>query len=61
MNPFDINGENKRSILIIDNYGIYSDPSLLVAYRAIGIIVEYLLPYSPDFNPIKLSFSILKV
>jgi len=61
MNPFDINGENKRSILVMDNYGIYSDPSLLVAYRAIGIVVEYLLSYSPDFNPIKLFFSILKV
>jgi len=60
INEYDINGENSRSVLIIDNYGIHQSEELIEAYLKAKIRVEFLPPYSPDFNPIELSFNSVK-
>lgn len=48
MNPFP----GPRSILVMDNASIhktYKVQEILVEY---GVMVIYLPPYSPDFNPV---------
>ena len=44
----------------MDNLGIYTNLRVIEAIEVVGHLVRYLLPYLPDFNPIKLTFSILK-
>ena len=44
----------------MDNLGIYTNLRVIEAIKAAGYLVRYLPPYLPDFNPIKLTFSILK-
>ena len=44
----------------MDNAKIHHHPKLLEICREAGVRVEYLPPYSPDFNPIETSFAILK-
>ena len=50
----------ERSIIVLDNVSIHVDPSIVQAIEAKGCLVKYLPPYSPDFNPIELTFSVLK-
>lgn len=47
--------------LVIDNAPIYRNGRLDDICYAIGIELVKLPPYSPDFNPIELSFSSLKL
>ena len=56
MNPYP----GPRSVLVMDNVIIYRLEELKEIYKEIGIILEYLSPYSLDFNLIKESFSSLK-
>ena len=49
-----------RSVLVMDNASIHKSPDLIDACRAAGVDIEYLPPYSPDFNPIETSFALLK-
>jgi len=56
-NPYP---EGPRCIIVLDNCAIHGDPILKEACRDAGVQLEYLPPYSPDFNPIELSFHILK-
>ncbi len=51
----------ERSIIVLDNVSIHMDPSIVQAIEAKGCLVKYLPPYSPDFNLIELTFSVLKV
>jgi hypothetical protein len=44
----------------MDNNSTHIDEATISAIEAEGHIVRFLPPYSPDFNPIELSFSILK-
>ena len=44
----------------MDNLGIYIDLRVVEAIEAVGRLVCYLPLYLPDFNPIKLTFSVLK-
>jgi len=55
-NPFP----GPRSVIIIDNASFYCHPRIVEAIREYGYDVRFLPPYSPDFNPIELSFSVLK-
>ena len=48
------------SVLVMDNAKAHRDPELLKACEEAGVIVEFLPPYSPDFNPIETSFAHLK-
>lgn len=49
-----------RSVIIMDNAGSHTNPRITEVIQAHGCEIRYLPPYSPDFNPIELSFSVLK-
>src|SRR5438876_1142453 len=49
-----------RSVIIMDNTSIHKNKQLLEVYDAASIYVEFFPSYSPDFNPIKESFGVLK-
>ena len=49
-----------RSVICMDNVNIHCNPRIEEAIEAKGCLVRYLPPYSPDFNPIELTFSVLK-
>ena len=48
------------SVLVMDNAKAHRDPELRKACLEAGVTIEFLPPYSPDFNPIELSFAHLK-
>jgi len=49
-----------RSVIILDNARIHRNRELQELCTAAGVRVEYLPPYTPDFNPIEKSFAGLK-
>jgi transposase len=49
-----------RSILVIDNTSFHHSERIKQMCTAKGIKLVYLLPYSPDLNPIKEFFAELK-
>ena len=58
MHPF--NGESDNSILVMDNCSIHYVDEILELLQSAGILVIFIPPYSPDLNPIELTFSFLK-
>lgn len=58
MCPFD--GFNPRSILIMDNCSIHRIQEVTDLLNHAGILTLFLPPYSPDLNPIELTFSYIK-
>jgi transposase len=48
------------AIVVLDNAGIHKGPRFIEICRWYGLRVEFLPPYSPDFNPIELSSNVLK-
>ena len=48
------------SVLVMDNAKAHRDPELRKACLEAGVTIEFLPPYSPDFNPIETSFAHLK-
>ena len=46
------NGSYPNSIGIMDNCSIHHTESVAQSFDDIGVIVHYLPPYSPDYNPI---------
>ena len=57
MNPYPA----ARSVLVMDNASIHHSEEVKLLCEAAGVRLEYLPPYSPDYNPIELSFHCLKV
>ncbi len=49
-----------RSVIVMDNASIHRKPFLIPLCEALGVLIIFLSPYSPDFNPIELSFRCLK-
>jgi transposase len=49
-----------RSIIIMDNASIHRGWRVQELCLAAGVHLEYLPPYSPDYNPIEQSFKVLK-
>jgi len=47
-------------VLIMDNASIHRSSTVRQLCRRAGVELAYLPPYSPDFNPIEISFFILK-
>ena len=47
-------------ILVMDNASIHRDERLEAIVQLYGVSIEYLPPYSPDYNSIELSFNQLK-
>jgi transposase len=56
MNPFP----GPRSVLVLDNAKVHHSADLIAMCEEAGVRLEYLPPYSPDFNAIEESFSALK-
>ena len=56
LNPYPL----PRSIVVLDNASIHHYPELICAIRSQGAEVIFLPPYSPDFNPIEVAFSLIK-
>ena len=50
----------KNSVLVFDNARIHHNQDLIEYIKAFGGRIEFLPPYSPDFNPIESSFSVIK-
>jgi transposase len=58
LQPF--NGVNSNSVIIMDNCTIHHIPEVVEIIQEVGAIVHFLPPYSPDFNPIEMTFSKVK-
>jgi len=50
----------KNSVLVMDNARIHHDEEFISIVEEFGGRVLFLPPYSPDFNPIELAFSVIK-
>ena len=44
----------------MDNCSIHRVSSVIDLFRSVGILVFFLPPYSPDYNPIESTFSYIK-
>jgi transposase len=47
-------------IVVLDNLVIHKQPAVRAAVEAAGARLQFLPPYSPDFNPIECAFAKLK-
>ena len=56
--PF--NGRNPHSVVIVNNCSIHHSPEALKMIQDLNVIVHFLPPYSPDYNPIEEAFSKVK-
>ena len=56
--PFD--GFSSNSVVILDNCSIHHCGEVVTSLRDIGVMVHFLPPYSPDYNPIEEAFSKVK-
>lgn len=50
----------RNSVWILDGARIHCDPHIVMYLRSLGIIVIFLPPYSPFFNPIEFLFGLMK-
>jgi|HubBroStandDraft_4_1064222.scaffolds.fasta_scaffold237340_1 transposase len=57
LNPFP----KARSVICLDNLNIYLDAWVRIAFENKGCLIKFLPPYSLDYSPIELTFSMLKV
>ena len=60
MQPLNFDGSNSRSIVIMDNCSIHHVDAIKELLQNAGILLLFLPPYSPDFNPIEEAFSSVK-
>ena len=58
LQPFD--GTSKRSVVIMDNCSIHHVDSITALFEEAGVVLLFLPPYSPDYNPIEETFSYIK-
>ncbi|XP_065886038.1 uncharacterized protein [Dysidea avara] len=56
--PFD--GRNPNSVVVLDNCSIHRISEVQQVLEEVGVLVHYLPPYSPDYNPIEEAFSKVK-
>jgi transposase len=49
-----------NSVLVLDNASIHRSARMRELCERAGVVLEYLPPYSPDYNPIEKSFKQLK-
>jgi hypothetical protein len=59
MSPF-VPGGHELSVIVLDNARIHRNQELRQMCEAVGVKLEFLPPYSPDFNPIEASFHGMK-
>jgi transposase len=53
-------GDNRTMVIVLDNVFIHINHQVEAILREAGHLTVYLPPYSPDYNPIELTFSVLK-
>ena len=58
LQPF--NGQNAKSIVILDNASIHLREKILETVEGVGALLWFLPPYSPDLNPTEECFSKVK-
>jgi transposase len=51
---------NKPMVIVLDNVSIHTNDDVRAIVERAGHILQYLPPYSPDYNPIELTFAVLK-
>ena len=51
---------DRPKVVILDNVSIYTSDEVTALIQRAGCLVRYLPPYSPDYNPIELTFAVLK-
>ena len=59
-NMHQYDGIAPKSVVILDNCSIHHVTEITDLFEKAGIMVIYLPPYSPDFNPIESAFSFVK-
>ncbi len=52
--PFD--GNNPHSVVILDNCSIHHVEGITEMMQEVGALVQFLHPYSPNYNPIEEAF-----
>ncbi|KAK7177785.1 hypothetical protein PSPO01_16169 [Paraphaeosphaeria sporulosa] len=50
----------KPVVIVLDNVSIHTRDDVRAVVEAAGYVLQYLPPYSPDYNPIELTFAVLK-
>ena len=58
MMPF--NGTNPNSVILMDNCSVHHIQEVKTLFHQAGIVLLFLLPYSPDLNPIEEAFNYVK-
>lgn len=51
---------NRNSVLVMDNATIHRRGGIQALCEAVGVLLVYLSPCSPDFNPIERTFKVFK-
>ena len=54
------NGVNPHSVVMMDNCSIHHVDGIVQMVHEVGALVQFLPPYSPDYNPIEEAFSKVK-
>ena len=54
------NGVNPRSVIVLDNATIHHVDHTVQSFEELGVLVNFLPPYSPDMNPIEEMFAKVK-
>ncbi len=54
------NGINHHSVVVMNNCAIHHVPEVIGMIEDVGAIVHFCPPYSPDLNPIEMTFSKIK-
>ena len=55
-----ISASRRQMVIVMDNVSVHIHERVTQLIESEGHLVRYLPPYSPDFNPIELTFSVLK-
>jgi transposase len=53
-------GEGVSKVIVLDNVSVHIANEVTEPIIAAGHVIKYLPPYSPDFNPIEMTFAVLK-
>jgi len=59
-NLLPFNGHNRNSVVVMDNCSIHHIQPVKELAKQLGIVLLYLPPYSPDYNPLEEAFSYVK-
>jgi transposase len=53
-------GNGRPMVVVMDNVSIHTSQDITQMVEDAGHLIRFLPPYSPDYNPIELTFSVLK-